>query len=345
MSVVIAAPQAKAAAPATPADSAASTDTAAAGADFASLLLGQLAAGAELQAQVPESAPAKTDDSSTASTESAPQDPALLLAALGMAPAAPSTGEAPQPGKADATLLRGSSGKESTAALSNVSGDLLSTSQKAETGDSSSEFSLPIAPGTDDKPAKVAVAEIALPKADALAAGSLAEEGRAGSAAAVAPHTPLTASRNEGPLKVETPVRDQNWAGDFSQKVVWLATNDKQFAQMTLNPPQMGPIEISLNINKDGASAFFVSQNADVREAIETALPRLREMLAGVGIELGQANVGAESFRQPAGSDDSRQGSPRWMADNAILSGDSARSLSGQAIIAQRGNGMVDTFA
>ena len=71
-------------------------------------------------------------------------------------------------------------------------------------------------------------------------------------------------------------------------KIVWLTANDQKFAQLTLNPPQMGPIEISLNINKDTASAYFISPNAEVREAIETALPRLREMLAGVGIELGQ---------------------------------------------------------
>ena len=125
-----------------------------------------------------------------------------------------------------------------------------------------------------------------------------------------------------------------------------MATHDKQVVQLTITPPDMGPIEISLNFNKDSASAFFVSSNAEVRTSIETALPRLKEMLADVGIQLGQSNVGSESFRQPAGNEDTRQGSPRWIADNAILGKDSLVTLPpGRAITAQRGNGLVDTFA
>lgn len=103
----------------------------------------------------------------------------------------------------------------------------------------------------------------------------------------------------------------------------------------------MGPIEISLNINKDTASAYFISPNAEVREAIETALPRLREMLAGVGIELGQTNVGAQS-QQESGNQEARAGAPRWITDTAILGKDSGRN---QTTIAQRGNSLVDTFA
>ena len=147
-------------------------------------------------------------------------------------------------------------------------------------------------------------------------------------------------------LKLDTPVRDPSWASDFGQKLVWMASHDKQTAQLTINPPDMGPIEISLNINKDSASAFFVSASADVRESIETALPRLREMLASVGIELGQSNVGSESFRQQAGNEEARQGSPRWQADNAILGTDWADTLSPrQTVSGQGGNGLVDTFA
>jgi hypothetical protein len=38
-----------------------------------------------------------------------------------------------------------------------------------------------------------------------------------------------------------------------------------------------------------------------VREALESAMSRLRETLADAGVTLGQVQVGAESFRQPAG--------------------------------------------
>jgi flagellar hook-length control protein FliK len=107
----------------------------------------------------------------------------------------------------------------------------------------------------------------------------------------------------------------------------------------------MGPIEISLNLDKGNASASFVSANAEVRDAIETALPRLREMFASAGIELGQANVSAESFRQQSGNGDGQRSSSRWVADNAILGADSAGLLSARTFSVKHGNGLVDIFA
>lgn len=150
-------------------------------------------------------------------------------------------------------------------------------------------------------------------------------------------------SRTEATPHVATPLQDREWAGEFGQKVVWMASNDRQLAQLTLNPPQLGPIEISLNISNDQATAAFVSPHAEVREAIENALPRLREMLAGAGIELGQAHVGAESFQQQA---DGRQATPR--GDRAGTPGIETESrLASESVrTANRsGSGLVDTFA
>lgn len=149
--------------------------------------------------------------------------------------------------------------------------------------------------------------------------------------------------RHEAALSVPTPVRDQGWASDFGQKIVWLASNDKQSAQITLNPPQMGPIEIALTVDKGSATASFTSANAEVRNALETALPKLREMFASAGIELGQTNVSAESFKQQAESGGAHRGPSQWRSDQAILVADSRITLSGRA--AQQGNGLVDIFA
>ena len=150
-------------------------------------------------------------------------------------------------------------------------------------------------------------------------------------------------------LTVPTPLRDRDWNNDFAQKVTWLATSHKQAAELTLTPPQMGSIEISLKIDNSSSSATatFVSTNADVRESIEAALPRLREMLAGVGINLGQANVSAESFRQQAYSQGNSEGNAsRSGSDNAILAPESAMAVQapGSSTIAQ-GRGLVDLFA
>ena len=149
----------------------------------------------------------------------------------------------------------------------------------------------------------------------------------------------------DAPLSIATPVRDAAWTSDFADKLVWMATNDKQVAKLTLNPAHMGPLEISLNIDKGHATASFVSANADVREALENALPRLREMFASAGISLGQTNVSAESFQQQADANTGNGGKPQWSPDNAILVADSAASMPLSSITTQFGNGMVDTFA
>lgn len=126
-------------------------------------------------------------------------------------------------------------------------------------------------------------------------------------------------SANHQPVAVaiEPRVGVPGWDAALGQKVVWLANQHQQSASMQLNPPNLGPLEVRLSIANDQASALFVSHHPAVRDAIESSLPRLREMLAENGITLGNVQVSAESFpreqvfdnrdkqasRQPAGFD------------------------------------------
>jgi flagellar hook-length control protein FliK len=156
--------------------------------------------------------------------------------------------------------------------------------------------------------------------------------GSAGQASAARPDLP-------------TPLRDPSWASDFGQKLLWFASHDKEVAQLTLHPPQLGSIEITLKLDKDQASAHFVSANAEVRAIIEAATPRLREMFAGAGIELGQTSVGSES---PQPQSDSRQEAspqPRRLTDGTILGPDLLGGPPTQSLALNRGHGMVDVFA
>lgn len=200
---------------------------------------------------------------------------------------------------------------------------------------------------SEKKPANLAASLLDEPKEEPSASASSGSESTAASTPAVPTSSNSLSNRHESSLAISTHIRDQNWAQDFTQKISWLANNDKQSAQITLNPDQMGPIEISLNIDKGSATATFVSANAEVRDAIETAMPRLREMFASAGIDLGQTNVSAESFRQQAGSGEgsANRGEPRKDVENVILGTESALSPRMRTFASQRGNGMVDIFA
>lgn len=141
-----------------------------------------------------------------------------------------------------------------------------------------------------------------------------------------------------------TPLHHPSWTSDFGQKLLWFANNDRQTAHMTLNPPEMGSLEITMSLHKDTASTHFVSANAEVRNALETALPRLREMFSGAGLELGQVTIGSETSRQSA-HDHPPPRQPRVLPDNAILGIDSAAHRPSPFSAMRTGSALVDTFA
>ncbi len=201
-------------------------------------------------------------------------------------------------------------------------------------------------PAATEQAAKFAVAEPTAPVSENLPT-SKPEPGAATSTLSTLTAPPAQPANDsaELPRGMQTPLRDPSWAGELGQKLLWFVGNDRQLAQLTVHPPQLGSIEITLNLDKDHANAHFASPNAEVRGAIEAAVPRLREMFASAGIALGQVSVGSESFRPPPDGQREPSRQPLPPADNAILGSDSASRLTSTLLVTQRGRGMIDTFA
>ena len=83
------------------------------------------------------------------------------------------------------------------------------------------------------------------------------------------------------------------WDNQVGQKVIWMVGGEDQSATLELKPPDLGPVQVVLNVSNDLASVTFSSQQLEVRQALENALPRLREMMSESGIALGNASVNA----------------------------------------------------
>jgi flagellar hook-length control protein FliK len=142
---------------------------------------------------------------------------------------------------------------------------------------------------------------------------------------------------------VNTPVGREKWRDEFAQKITWLSSSRQdQTAELHLNPPQLGPLDVVLKISGDQATALFTSPHAAVREAIEQALPRLRDMLADNGIALGNATVSDQPSRD-SGSEAARQKA----ADARNATDDTSIPAETPARVSQisRHDGIVDTFA
>lgn len=133
------------------------------------------------------------------------------------------------------------------------------------------------------------------------------------------------------------------WNQALGEKVVWMAAGAQQTATLTLNPPNMGPLQIVLNLANDQATASFFSAQPEVRQALEAAFPRLKEMMNEAGIQLEQATVSADTPRQDdtPGRQAQRGIPPIAGMDDAVSAGLQPIHAPGQ----QSGRGLVDTFA
>ncbi len=145
-------------------------------------------------------------------------------------------------------------------------------------------------------------------------------------------------------IKVDAPVGQHKWGGEFAQKVVWLSTQQHQVAEIRLNPAHLGPVEVMLSIAQDQATAQFVSPHPAVRDAIQEALPRLREMMAENGIQLGNVTVGSDSFPQ----ENKQQQAFRAAKDSSNMNNTARQEAAGQiqtATVPVRHQGLVNTYA
>lgn len=161
---------------------------------------------------------------------------------------------------------------------------------------------------------------------------------------AISPAITLAAASPSNPVSVDTPLNHPAWGDEFSQKITWMSTQRNQSAELHLNPPQLGPLDVVLKMNGDQATAMFTSPHAAVREAIEQALPKLREMLADSGIMLGNAMVSDHSAKNQADNTPRKsQGGSSISAINGASDGATIQEVRVSPI--SRHHGMVDTFA
>jgi len=133
------------------------------------------------------------------------------------------------------------------------------------------------------------------------------------------------------------------WDQAISQKVVWMVGNGQQSASLTLNPPDLGPLKVVINVHNDQADTTFISDNDEVRKALESGMSHLREKMNESGIQLGQANVSTsqqsqQEFQQAA------QGrvfeGAKTQANAKAVESDSHAKVSVRVY-----DGLVDTFA
>ncbi len=131
----------------------------------------------------------------------------------------------------------------------------------------------------------------------------------------------------------------REWGNALGARIVTMVANDIQQARIQLDPPELGSLEIRLQVQQDQATVQVQAQNAQVREVLESSAQRLRDALAGQGIQLSGFDV-SERGQQQGGQGDQPSDQPsadgEWVAleDDSPAAARPANSLN-----------LLDTFA
>jgi flagellar hook-length control protein FliK len=167
----------------------------------------------------------------------------------------------------------------------------------------------------------------------------------AGQYASVGSHTDIAPSVTRAGLpllSVDVLLGQPDWDKAVGERIQWMLGKHLQEAELKLNPPQLGPLEVRISLQHDQANVSFLATQAQTREALEAAMPRLREMFADANLNLVDVNVGQ---REGSGRQSAHPGSvAALVGSEEAVAGESA-AASDHAVIRQSGSAMVDDYA
>lgn len=108
-----------------------------------------------------------------------------------------------------------------------------------------------------------------------------------------------------------------------AERVQMMMSKNLKNIDIRLDPPELGRMQIRMNMNGDAATVHFTVANQQARDVIEQSMPRLREMLAQQGVQLGDSSVQQQASGQQQ----------RRYADNG--QGNSGQGSSGQGLFGE----------
>ena len=97
--------------------------------------------------------------------------------------------------------------------------------------------------------------------------------------------------QQQAALDKPMPLNQPQGQQQLAEKIRWMVNGRQSMAEIRLDPPEMGSMQIRLNVSGDSASVSFVVQSQHAKEMLADAMPRLRDMFSEQGIDLGESFV------------------------------------------------------
>lgn len=138
------------------------------------------------------------------------------------------------------------------------------------------------------------------------------------------------------PNRIPVKVGNDGWNTAIGQHMLRMSAEQMKTAELELNPPELGPLKVVLDLQSDQLSTTFVTGSAQVQQALEASVPRLQEMMSQAGYQLNQVNV------QTAFSDGQREAQQQAQAQAQFTS---ATRQNGSASVNSDSNGSAPDIA
>jgi len=149
------------------------------------------------------------------------------------------------------------------------------------------------------------------------------------------------ARKNEQIIQLDK--NQQMWGDKISERISMMAGKNIQSATIHLDPPELGSLEIKMQINAEQTAQIQVqAQGPQIKEVLESSAQRLRDMLEQEGIALDQFDVSDQSSAFASSDGSSSQGEQDSEYEGSEMISDEEIT---ERVFSGNSKGLLDTFA
>lgn len=140
------------------------------------------------------------------------------------------------------------------------------------------------------------------------------------------PQSTTTAAPSLAEQLKQLNLQRQDAAGQLRERVQLMVRQNIQFAEIRLDPAELGQMQIKINLQQEQATVQFIVQQQQAKELLEQQMPRLRELLQQQGMQLSEGQV------QQQAKDDRPATEQQFTAGNTQQGGEAEQDETAQTL-------------
>jgi len=102
---------------------------------------------------------------------------------------------------------------------------------------------------------------------------------------------PVMTAKQQAAVADVISIHRPDFSNAVKEKVMVMVNQQIRQLDIRLDPPELGGMQIKVNMQNEQAVVSFMVQNQSAKEAVEQQLAKFKEMMADSGVDVGEANV------------------------------------------------------